>query len=141
MNKRVITTSLALALTMTVVLAVGKTTNFEGAVELNTSENVERIDVEADIKFDEKAQIPATKTGNLALLNNTIAISAEIDENEMILGRKSTEGSLPGKASTTSLMESLARVHNARHRARARLILKKCYVWTPVAKRNTFEHL
>jgi hypothetical protein len=113
MNKRVITTSLALALTMTVVLAVGKTTNFEGAVELNTSENVERIGVEADIKFDEKAQIPATKTGNLALLNNTIAISAEIDENEMILGRKSTEGSLPGKASTTSLMDSLARVQSA----------------------------
>jgi uncharacterized membrane protein len=113
MNKRVITTSLALALTMTVVLAVGKTTNFEGAVERSTSENLDSIGVDADIKFDEEVQIPATKIGDLALLNNTIAISAEIDEKEMILGQKSTEDSLPGKASTTSLMNSLARVQSA----------------------------
>jgi hypothetical protein len=83
------------------------------AVELNTFENLDRIGVDADIIFDGEARIPAIKIGDLALLNNTIAISAEIDENEMILGRKLVEDSLSGKVFTTSLRDSLARVQSA----------------------------
>lgn len=109
MNKHIIVTSFALVLTMTVVLAVGKT---DGTAELNLS--------------DSAVPGPRPNTGNdinEQILIHDISVSVqnisgaviqpEINEGDMILGEELPVGHKVEGGPVSPLMESLARVQEA----------------------------
>ena len=113
MNKRVITTSLALVLAMTVVLAVGKTTKPEQAavgdltVPLDMRIASPRIDVDSEIK------VLGSDVSAPALSGQTVAIRVDVDETEIILAPIENSGAKPVDGSIKGLMDSLARVQSA----------------------------
>lgn len=109
MNKHIIVTSFALVLTMTVVLAVGKT---DGTVELNRSDSVAPPGPRPDTENDINEQI-LIRDISVPIQNISGAvIQSEINEGDMILGQEVPEGRAVDD-SVSPLLESLARVQEA----------------------------
>ena len=109
MNKHIIVTSFALVLTMTVVLAVGKT---DGTVALNRSDLAApgpRPDTENDINEQILIRDISVPIQNIS----SAVIQAEINEGDMILGLEVPEGHQAEDGPVSPLMESLARVQEA----------------------------
>ncbi len=108
MNKHIIVTSFALVLTMTVVLAVGKT---DGAAELNLSDSVPGPGLDTENNVDEQILIHNIR---VPVQNSSSAvIQPEINEGDMILGQEAPEEYQADDSPLSPLMESLARVQEA----------------------------
>jgi len=117
MNKRIITTSLALVLAMMVVLAVGKT---EGTAGLEPSQYVQVAEITPNINVDAGVDTLSYEISPPAQQVSALIIPSEVNEAELILEQKSIPGLAPSEpskiqdvASTSPLLASLARVQYA----------------------------
>ncbi len=108
MNKPIIVTSFTLVLTMTVVLAVGKT---DGAAELNLSDSVPGPVLDTENNVDEQILI---RNISVPVQNgSSVVIQSEINDGDMILSLEVPEGYQADDRPLSPLMESLARVQEA----------------------------
>ena len=111
MNKRVITTSLALVLAMTVVLAVGKT---DSAVELEAVQYSESITTRPNIDVDAAGvDILSEELSTPVQQANMLTIPSEVNESELILDQEAVPEGSQLLAPISPLQESLARVQQA----------------------------
>jgi hypothetical protein len=110
MNKRIITTSFALVLAMTVVLAVGKTdstTEPKPSQYIEVAENAPNILVDADIDIlSGELDEPASQV-------RALIIPSEVNESELILKPEAILGFQSDVTPTSPLLESLARIQQA----------------------------
>jgi hypothetical protein len=110
MNKRIITTSFALVLAMTVVLAVGKTdstTEPKPSQYIEVAENAPNILVDADIDIlSGELDEPASQV-------RALIIPSEVNESELILKPEAILGFQSDVTPTSPLLGSLARVQQA----------------------------
>jgi len=110
MNKRVITTSLALVLALTVVLAVGKT---DTSIELELAQYSESIRSRPTITQDVDTDILRKELSTPVEHMSVLTIPSEVNESELILDQQAiTEGSLTVKP-MSPLLESLAHMQQA----------------------------
>ncbi len=111
MNKRVITTSLALVLAMTVVLAVGKT---DSAVELELAQHSETIKARPHIELDAAGvDILSEELSTPVQQANMLIIPPEVNESELILEQAPAPDGSKLLAPASSLHASLARMQQA----------------------------
>jgi len=120
MNKRIIATSLALVLALTVVLAVGKTgSTVESDLSATASAvpasavPIKPVEVAPKIQNDSTAQILTPDIDIPGLKKSQVSIQADIAETQMILDQESLLDPAPAAESSSSLMASLAHLQSA----------------------------
>jgi hypothetical protein len=110
MNKRIITTSFALVLAMTVVLAVGKT---DSTVEPKPSQYAEVAESAPNIIVDADIDILSGELDEPASQVRALIIPSEVNESELILKPEVILGFQPLVKTASPLLESLARIQQA----------------------------
>ncbi len=110
MNKRIITTSFALVLAMTVVLAVGKT---DSTIEPKPAQYIEVAENAPSIIVDANIEIISSDLNEPASQVRALIIPSEVNESELILKPEAILGFQPDVTPTSPLLESLARVQQA----------------------------
>jgi hypothetical protein len=113
MNKRVITTSLALVLAMTMVLAVGKTTKPGQADPDNIAVSVDTRIAPPRVNMDIELELLAPNVDGSVLIDQVVAIRVDVDEDEILLAPIGGSEDEPVDGSVRALMDSLARVQSA----------------------------
>ena len=110
MNKRIITTSFALVMAMTVVLAVGKT---DSTNEPKPSQSAEATGITPNILMDAGVDILSADTGDASSQVRALIIPSEVNESELILMPEAILGLQSDVTSPSPLLNSLARVQQA----------------------------
>jgi len=110
MNKRIITTSFALVLAMTVVLAVGKT---DSTIEPKPSQYIEVAENAPNIIVDADIEILSSDLGESASQVRALIIPSEVNESELILNPETILGFRPDVTPASPLLDSLVRVQQA----------------------------
>ena len=113
MNKTMIFASLALVLTMTGVLVLGKTDKMDRASAAATSQKSDPGTIRPSIEIDAGSDILSREVRIPAQAIAALTISTEVNEAELILDQEWLLGPALSGASTSPLLESLARIQKA----------------------------